>query len=106
MITDEIRARIEAGTAVLWCAHAGSGPLCTDLVSHTAVGWLEVGRMLVELGELIYLRSKMHYSLRTRPELIVRAHDGVLVIDPTVWADIAREGPAVGIFILADTWSA
>jgi len=114
VITDEIRAKIEAGTAVLWCAHAGfrgygsSSPECHRLASRTAVFYNESRRMRRDLRELIDRRlaglagrESVEYSpCRGLPEVYVWPDVDIISNDPGAWSEIIAAGEPVGVHLI------
>lgn len=114
MITDEIRAKLTARTAVVWCAHAdATDPYvdqsqCCRFAVRTAVYWPSVRGMLRELRELIEQRATglrqrgvaVYMPSRGLPELYVWPTPRVIAEDPGAWSEIVAIGESVGVHLI------
>jgi hypothetical protein len=102
VITDDIRAKLDAGTAVLWCAHweFDLSRECSRLSCRTAVGWSESRRMRWDLVQLIGQRTQPYRPCRGLPEVYVWPAPEVILSDPGAWSEVAALGEPVGVHLI------
>ena len=101
-LPESLRARIEDGTAVLWCAHWNwdGQQECTRVAARTAMGRREVRRMLIDLHSLIAQRRTPYQVSRGLPEVYVWPAGDVIAVDPGAWSEIVAIGEPVGVHLL------
>lgn len=101
-LPESLRARIEGGTAVLWCAHYcwDEQRECTRVAARTAVGWREVRRMMLDLYSLIAQRRTPYQVSRGLPEVYVWPAGDVIAVDPGARSEIVAIGEPVGVHLL------